>query len=219
MFIVIDGLDGSGKSSVAAKLLNSLPDAEALEFPRYKNKSSALVKMYLGGEITADPKDITPYAAASMFALDRYISFKTGDWATTNEKLYISDRYVSSNIIYQMTKLPPREREAFALWLYDFEFNKLGLPKPDLTIYLDQLPSLSQKFLEQRYKLSGGAKDIHESDTEFLTHCRTEILKILPTLGWTKIECFEGETPKTLKQITAEVRAELEKCLNSEPLN
>ncbi|MDE5600845.1 MAG: deoxynucleoside kinase, partial [Oscillospiraceae bacterium] len=154
--IVIDGLDGSGKATqtdlLTKKLTDVGKDIVKITYPNYENKSSALVKMYLNGEISDNPSDINAYAAASFYACDRYIGYQT-EWKNDylNGKIIIADRYVSSNAIHQMVKLPMHEWDDFLKWLYDYEFVKLGLPREDKLIYLDMDPLISQKLINSRY--------------------------------------------------------------------
>src|SRR5450830_1848755 len=130
--IVIEGIDSSGKATqvkmVYEELINEKYRAMRLEFPNYKSDSSALIKMYLNGEFGEDPQSVNPYGASLFFAADRFASYKAG-W----EKFYcergiiISDRYVSSNMIYQAAKIEnKRERDKYMAWIYDLEFNKLN---------------------------------------------------------------------------------------------
>jgi dTMP kinase len=211
MFIVLDGLDGCGKTTQTELLIEYLEARNEsvlpLSFPFYESKSSTAVKMYLGGEIADDANEINAYAASSFYAVDRYISFKQSWGKDFNKYKYIvSARYVSSNIIHQLPKLPENERESFAHWLYDYEFNRLGLPKPDLTIFLDQKPENAAELLQKRY---GGLTvgDIHENNANYIKNCRDTVLKLLPDLGWVKIECFDEQRIKSRERITAEIIA------------
>ena len=102
-----------------------------LEFPDYANESSALVKMYLGGEFGSNPNDVNAYAASSFYAVDRVASFlKFWKKDYDNSDVILSDRYATSNIIYQMSKLDKSEWDSFIEWQEDFEYNKLSVPKP-----------------------------------------------------------------------------------------
>ena len=140
--IVIEGTDGSGKSTqfklLTQRLQAQQQDFRRLVFPRYSEPSSALIRMYLGGEFGTKPADVNAYAASAFYAVDRYASYKQ-DWGHWYEDggLVLSDRYTTSNAVHQASKEPPEVRPAFLKWLYEFEYDKLGLPRPDLTIYLD----------------------------------------------------------------------------------
>lgn len=129
--IVFEGTDGSGKATQTALLCRELESRgvpfRKLEFPRYKEESSALLRLYLSGAFGTDPADVNAYAAATFFSVDRFASFKQ-DWGGWYRQggLVIADRYTTSNAVHQTSKLPPQERQAFLDWLFDFEYRKLG---------------------------------------------------------------------------------------------
>lgn len=162
-FIVIEGLDGSGKATQTKILFDKISamgkSIKRLEFPDYANESSALVKMYLGGEFGSNPNDVNAYAASSFYAVDRVASFlKFWKKDYDNSDVILSDRYATSNIIYQMSKLDKSEWDNFIEWQEDFEYNKLSVPKPDKVIYLDVKPEVSQKLMSKRYEGDEGKK-------------------------------------------------------------
>ena len=123
--IVVEGLDGSGKATQTARLLAMLEKqgpVRRVSFPDYESPSSSLVKMYLGGEFGTRPEDVSAYAASSFYAVDRYASFRK-NWQQDYEagQLILADRYVTSNIVYQLTKLPRGEWAEYVRWEEDFE--------------------------------------------------------------------------------------------------
>ena len=121
--IVIEGLDGSGKGTQATLLLENLKksgrDAFAIDLPNYSDDSSALVRMYLRGEMGRHPGDVNAYAASTFFAVDRYASFKKF-WGNEYDggKIIVANRYTTSNACHQMTKLPEAEWDPFLDWLF-----------------------------------------------------------------------------------------------------
>ena len=195
--IVIEGLDGSGKATQAALLEQEIARmgnrVRKISFPNYKSSASALVKMYLSGEFGTQPEDVNAYAASSFYAVDRYASWKT-DWGEFYRQggILVADRYATSNAIHQCVKLPKNERESFLSWLEDFEYTKLGIPRPDLVLYLDVDPEVSQELLSQRYENDDSKKDIHESNLQYMKHCREVALWCGGHLGWHRIECTPG---------------------------
>lgn len=203
--IVIEGLDGSGKATNAALLqeyLNALgKKTKKITFPNYQSDSSALIKMYLSGQFGKNPSDVNAYAASAFYAVDRFASFKS-DWQADYESgcWIIADRYTTSNAVHQASKLSGAQRDAFFEWLYDFEFEKLGLPKPDAVIYLDVPPEVSQKLIEGRYNGDNTKKDIHESDINYLNHCRDAAIYAADKLGWHKIELTKNGKMCTREQ-------------------
>ncbi len=209
--IVIEGLDGSGKATQTDILCRCLTDRGVpftkLSYPNYDSPSSAPVKMYLDGELADSPDKVNPYAAAVFYAVDRCADFiKYHKEAYDNGGLFISDRYATSNAIYQTGKLPFDEWDGYIDWLYDLEYNKLGIPKPDIVIYLDMSVDVSQKLLTARYNGNDSKKDIHECNVEFLRQCRETALYCAKKLGWTVIRCDDGETPRPVEKIAEEIR-------------
>lgn len=204
--IVIDGLDGSGKSTqfdIIKEKLASEYTVKAISFPEYDKPSSTLVKMYLSGEISEDAADINAYAASSFYAVDRYVSYKKY-WEKNykNGELILASRYVSSNAIHQMSKLPENEWDRYLEWLQDYEYSKFELPRPNCVIFLDMPIEISQKLMSERYKGDESKKDIHESNIEYLKTCRKTALYAAEKLGWNVIECNDGEKPLPVEVIT-----------------
>ena len=211
-FIVIEGLDGSGKATqskiLAEKLMAQGKNIKKLEFPDYSNPSSALVKMYLGGEFGDKPSDVNPYAASAFYAVDRvasYLKFWKEDYQ--GDTVILSDRYATSNIIYQMSKLEKSQWDEFIEWQEDFEYNKLSIPKPDLVIYLDVEPEVSQKLMLKRYGGDNEKKDLHEKNLAFLLECRKSALYAAEKCGWIVINCCENGDIKPIEKIASEIEA------------
>ena len=216
--IVIEGLDGSGKSTQLELLPKGLKEkgiaCQTVSFPNYDDDSSALVKMYLAGQFGSKPGDVNAFAASCFYACDRYASFKK-DWGNYYEKggIIVSGRYTTSNAVHQCSKLPESEWEGFLSWLYDFEYKKLGIPAPDKVIFLDMPTEVSQKLLDKRYSADGGKKDIHECDIEYLNKCRKAALFTAEYSGWVKISCAKDGEPRTIEDIAADVLTETLKVL------
>ncbi len=209
--IVIEGLDGSGKATqtkiLEETLLNMGRRVRRLEFPDYKNPSSSLVKMYLGGEFGDNPEDVNAYAASAFYAVDRVASFLQF-WKKDFEQgtVILSDRYATSNIIYQMSKTDKSEWDNFIEWQNDFEYKKLGLPKPDNVIYLDVEPEVSQRLMEKRYNGDISKKDLHEKNFGFLLECRKCALYAVEKCGWNVINCCENGEIKPIEKIAEEIK-------------
>lgn len=216
-FIAIDGLDGSGKGTQSEKLVEYLraqgKRVRVLSFPMYENESSAFVKMYLDGKLGDKPSDTNAYTASMFFACDRYISYAT-DWKKDildKDTIVVANRYTSANAVHQLSKLPKEEWESFLNWLWDFEFTKLGLPKPDMVIYLELPPVLSLSLVKSRSQTTGQKMDIHEKDTEYMAHCYDAALYSCDELGWERIKCYEGDKIRTIDDIFSEIKAKLAK--------
>ncbi len=208
--IVIEGLDGSGKATQTKRLCRELLQRRIpyrqLSFPDYAQDSSALVKMYLNGDFGLDPQKVNAYAAASFYAVDRYASF-VKFWKNDydNGVCMVADRYVTSNFIYQMTKLPCDQWDAFMDWVQDYEYRKLGLPRPDVVLYLDVPPAVSQALLSRRYDGNDDRKDIHERNIAFLQRCREAALYSARKLGWRVLACAEDDRMKPVEQVFDEM--------------
>lgn len=208
--IVIEGLDGSGKATQTALLAKKLEQLnrayKKLEFPDYESPSSSLVKMYLNGEFGDDPNSVNAYAAAAFYAVDRVASYlKSWKKDYENGMLFLCDRYATSNIIYHMSKVPDYERDEFIRWHSDFEYNKLGIPKPDLVLYLDVEPEVSQKLMEKRYNGDLSKKDLHERNVNYLLSCRRSALYAAEKCGWKVINCCENGEIKSIEKIAREI--------------
>lgn len=208
--VVIEGLDGSGKATQTALLCEALlqngMQLRRVSFPDYQSESSALIKMYLGGELGAHPQDVNAFAASSFYAVDRFASY-VRDWHCDyeNGSLIVADRYTTSNMVYQMTKLPCSEWDSYLDWVCDFEYNKLQLPMPNAVIYLDVPLEISQRLLRERYEGDEAKKDLHEQDTAFLAACRKSALYCAKKLGWLVLPCDENKQMKPANQIHAEI--------------
>lgn len=196
--IVVEGTDGSGKSTQFKLLCQRLEEQDTpfqrLVFPQYQEPSSSLIRMYLGGEFGSHPSDVNPYAASSFYAVDRYASWKK-IWGAYYEKggLILSDRYTTSNAVHQGGKLSPADQPTFFDWLFDFEYNKLGLPAPDLVIYLDMPTELSLKLLRARETATHTKGDIHEVDPDYLALCRETALRAASHYGWQVVPCTDNQ--------------------------
>ena len=196
--IVFEGTDGSGKSTQFGELCRRLDgmgkEYQKLVFPQYDEPSSALIRMYLGGEFGNKPSDVNPYAASAFYAVDRYASLKKV-WGAYYEDggLILTDRYTTSNAVHQAVKCAPEDRPAFLRWLDDFEHDKMGLPRPDLVIYLDMPTQKAVELLRSREAATHTKADIHELDTGYLADCRACALQAAQVLGWKKISCLDAE--------------------------
>ena len=208
--IVIEGLDGSGKSTQLDLLCKNLEKTgkkfKEVSFPDYSSDSSALVKMYLGGKFGSHPSDVNPYTSSLFFAVDRFASYKTG-WGKFYSEggIVVSGRYTTSNAIHQTCKMPENEWKNFVDWLYDLEYKKVGIPAPNLVIFLDMPVEVSQKLLTSRYGGDEGHKDIHESAVQYLNHCRRAARFVAEYSGFKIISCAEGGAPRTIEDIGNDV--------------
>lgn len=204
--IIIEGLDGCGKSTQTALLEDYFAknnvNYRKIKLPDYDNPSSTLVKMYLGGEFGKSAEDVNAYAAGAFYAVDRFASYKQ-NWKEDYENgvLILADRYATSNSIYQMEKIDESKWDEYLDWSQDFEYNKIGIPRPDLVIFLDMPVEISQKLMSGRYDGDENKKDVHEADTAFLNKCRKSALYTAQKQNWKVIPCSDGENPLPVHEI------------------
>ena len=208
-FYVIEGLDGSGKSTQGELLKAHFEKlgkkVRVLSFPCYGQVSASLVEFYLGGGLGDKAGDTNGYAASMFFASDRYISYKT-DWEKDYldpDTVIISTRYTTSNAYHQLSKIDRDEWDEFLSWLWDLEFGRLGLPAPDEVIYLDMPQSQSSSRVDMRSGETGQTKDIHEKDTDYLVKCYDAAMFATKKLGWKKIACMEDGRQKSIEEVFA----------------
>ena len=216
--IVFEGTDGSGKSTQFGLLTQRLEQEgqafRRLRFPRYDQESSALIRMYLGGQFGSDPNAVNAYAASTFYAVDRYASYLQ-DWKQDYEAgaLFLADRYTTSNAVHQGGKMAPEDRAAYYDWLYELEYGKMGLPKPDLVILLDMPIELTRQLMRKRESDTNTQADIHEQDLDYLAHCRESALEAAKHYGWTVVSGAKNGQLRTIEDIHEEVYGIVEKLI------
>lgn len=218
--IIMEGLDGSGKSTqtdlLEKYLIDTNIDYKKIKLPDYESPSSTLVNMYLGGEFGKDASDVNAYAASAFYAVDRFASFKL-KWKADYDagKVILADRYATSNSIYQMEKIEEDKWDEYLEWCEDFEYEKIGIPRPDLVIYLDMPVEISQKLMTHRYNGDEGKKDVHEANVAFLNACRKSALYAAKKQGWKIIPCSNGIDPLSIDEIHNSIIRIVEEELNA----
>lgn len=209
--IVIEGVDSSGKETQTKLLFEYLQNkglnTKKISFPDYESDFCMPVKGYLAGELGDNPDDVNAYAASSFYAIDRYASYKR-DWGRFYESggIIVCDRYVTSNIVHQAMKIRG-DKTAFIEWLADYEYEKLGLPRPDVVIFLDMSPVAAQFLMKNRAnKITGEAqKDIHEKNSDYLAAAYNNAVGIAEKCGWKRVVCAEGLNIRTIEDIHEEI--------------
>lgn len=211
--IVIEGTDSSGKETQTAMLFERLSEKisnlRKISFPNYESPACAPVKMYLAGEFGTDAEKVNPYPASTMYAIDRYASYKT-DWGKfyNDGEIIITDRYTTSNMVHQASKIDnSQEKDMYLSWLEDLEYNKMGIPRPDLVIFLNMPTETAQKLMaERKNKITGeDKKDIHEKNVEYLKKSHKNACEISKKYSWKEIKCVEDDRLKTIEEISNEV--------------
>ncbi len=207
--IVIEGLDGSGKATQSRLLCQRLKEqgraCKKVAFPDYDHESSAFVKLYLSGAL-GTAEEVGAYAASTFFAVDRYVSFKLR-WGQDyqGDTILVADRYSTSNATHQTTKLPRKQWDEYLDWMEDYEYGKLGLPKPDMVIFLSVPPHISQKLIEGRYHGDNEKKDIHEADLGYLERCYAGAGYVAHRQGWYMLDCAPSGQMLSVEEISEKI--------------
>lgn len=219
--IVIEGTDGSGKATQTSMLyetfLSSNLKVKKVEFPNYKSDSSSLIKMYLNGDFGDKPNSVDAYTASTFYAVDRFASYKA-EWENFYNEggIILADRYTTSNIIHQGAKIDNEiEKDYFLKWLWDLEFNKMKLPKPDCVVFLDMPPKYSKKLMSNRAnKFTGDKeKDIHEKNDTYIKNSYNNAKYIANKYNWYRINCVDNDKVKTIDEIHKEILNKLKEFI------
>ena len=219
--IVLEGIDGSGKSTqyrlLCERCRNEGIYFENIVFPRYSEPSSALIRMYLNGEFGQNPSEVNAYASSTFYAVDRYASYVT-DWGQYYQSggVILSDRYTTSNAVHQGSKVCDEELPEFFDWLYDLEYIRMGLPKPDCVIYLDVDVETSLARMAQRRAEDGSQADIHEKDPAYLESCLKLGHKAAEHYGWIVVDYKDNGRMRTIEEKHEEIFRLVKKVLLSE---
>ena len=219
--ICMEAGDGSGKETQSVKLYQRLKSDHhrvmEVEFPDYASDSSALIKMYLGGDFGSRPEDVSPYVASTFYAVDRYASYKK-KWEPFYQEggIVLADRYTTSNMIHQASKIDGGpERERFLEWLWDFEFRMFGLPEPDCVLLLDMPVKYAARLMKNRKNKFNGSmeKDIHEKDCAYLERSYRTSLRLAEKYGWHRIACVKDGAVRSVGEIHKEIYGIVRKYL------
>ena len=221
--IVIEGPDGCGKTTQAEilfeKLKKKYEHVFLVSFPNYGSKGCKMVEMYLNGEFGSDPNSINPYVASSFYAIDRYMYFKENKFP--KDSIIICNRYTTSNLIHQMSKLPKCEWIGFNKWLSDLEFLKYDIPMPTLEVYLYLKPEVSLDLIKSRYNSDESKMDIHET-LEFQQqsvmpieeYLKNQFVAKMSFLDYFKVvDCNSENSIKPVEEIADLVWDQVEKIL------
>ena len=219
--IVIEGVDSSGKATQSAMLKEKIASlgkkVVSVEFPNYASDSSAVVKMYLGGEFGTDPNAVSPYAASMLFAVDRLASVKV-TWKDlfSGNSIVIADRYTTSNMVHQASKIADLTAKGeFLDWLYDLEYGKLSLPNPDMVIFLDMPVENARELMANRANKidNSSVKDIHESNESYLNQSYDNAVFVAEKYNWTRVRCAKDGKVRSIDDIADEVFSKVQEIL------
>lgn len=224
-FIVIDGTDGSGKTTQLNLLKNRLESeghqVEIADFPQYNTKSAGLVEEYLSGKY-GGVGAVNAYQASVFYAVDRYdASFKIRRWLAEG-RIVLANRYLSANLGHQGCKIDnPLERRVFFNWLHDLEYKIFNIPKPDLSIILHVEAEISQELAKQRKRedWAGKTTDIHEENLEHLKKAERVYLEIAQSFpDYHLIRCTKNQEILSREEIHLLVWLRVGRLLKKPPL-
>ncbi|MGN0190413.1 MAG: dTMP kinase [Candidatus Cryptobacteroides sp.] len=226
MLIVIEGLDGSGKSTQVKRLESYLTETYGqvnyIHFPRYDAPVYGdLISRFLRGDFGSIDQ-VHPQLVALIFAEDRHGAAPSMRDALNRGEIVLLDRYVYSNIAYQCAKMDsPDGAGQLRDWILDTEYGTFGLPRPDLNIFLDvPVGFVEEKLLSQRQGgdrdyLDGG-RDIHEADIEFQKKVRSLYLsQCVADPDFLRIDCSSPQGQMLPPdEISAKVREVVDKAFS-----
>jgi dTMP kinase len=210
--IVIEGTDSSGKQTQTELLYEKYKKmgkkVMKITFPNYESPSSSPVKMYLNGDF-GGVEEANIHAVSTMYAVDRYASFKT-IWEEfyNSGGIIISDRYTTSNMVHQASKFDNKdEKDNYLEWLVDLEYEKMGIPKPDVVVFLDMPTEMAFKLMEDRKnKITGeDKKDIHENNRDYMKKSHDNACYVANKYSWKEVMCVRDGELKTIDEIGREV--------------
>lgn len=212
--IVIDGVDGAGKRTQSDMLFEKAKKRgipiEKFSFPRYNHPSAAAIELYLQERIVPI-QDIGPKPASVFFAIDRFFAKFTIEPLLESGTIVLLDRYVAANAGHQGGKIKnEEERAAYLAWLYDFEYNVMGIPRPDLNIILYLPPEIGQRRTGDR-----GKKDGHENDITHLQNAARSYLWLAENYpkDYERIEVFQNGRELTPEEVHELVWRRVERFL------
>lgn len=213
ILIAIEGVDGSGKATQSSAIYERLKEegykVEKVDYPRYDNPSSSLVRMYLNGDFGNNAETISPYIASTFYAADRYASYKQFFEEFYNGGgIVIADRYTTANMIHQAGKIHDEaERNKFLDWLWDFEFNLYKIPIPDLVFFLDVPLQYNETLMKHRKNkdFRRVSKDIHERDMHHLQDSYNNACSLVDKYNWKRINCIKDGKMRTIEDIHEEI--------------
>ena len=220
-FIVIEGGDGSGKTTqfnlLKETLINDGYKVETVDFPQYGQPSAVLVEKYLNGDF-GSAKEVGAYRASIFYAVDRYeASFKMKSWLSEG-KIVLANRYATSNMVHQAGKIKDTlERDKFLNWLDELEFGIFDIPRPDVVFFMNISAKISQNLAlkkDGRHDNIKSKNDIHENDLGHLQDALEAGNYVAKKYNWEIIDCDDGSGQmRSISDIHTEVCKKIKKYI------
>ena len=209
--IVVEGAcDGIGKTTqfelLKEHLINDGKEVYSHHFPTYNSIQGRPVEEYLAGNY-GKPSQLSPYFINTLYAEDRAIT-----WNSELKERFeygnviVLDRYTTSSLIYQAALIEDIEdKKQFIDYVCDFEYNKLGIKKPDHVIFLHAPFDLVTEMRKNRKENEGLKNDIHEADLDFMHKVYENAMFVADYLSWDKVNCSKDDKMRSIEDIHEEV--------------
>jgi dTMP kinase len=217
-FIVIEGSDGSGKSTQFALIAEQLKaaghDLVTYHFPQYTEESSYFVREYLAGNY-GSAAELGAYTPSLFYALDRFQAAQRMKQELAEGKVILCDRFIGSNMGHQGQKIDSyEERKKYYDWLYQLEFEMLGIPKPDLNVVLLVPAETAKKLMDARGEHAFNKKDIHEADLGLLERSVATYRELCEKFSnFTAIECMKDGSLLSIEEVNGIIAEKLKPVL------
>lgn len=209
--IVVEGAcDGVGKTTQLQLLREHLQkDGEEVfthHFPSYNTYQGKPVEMYLKGTY-GQPNEVSPYFVNNLYALDRAITWLTQlKQEFEGGKIILLDRYTTSSLIYQSALIKDVDKKkAFIDYVCDYEYNRLGIQRPDNVIFLHAPFDLISEIRKARLRNEGVESDIHESNNDFMRDVYESAMFVSEYLGWNKVDCSQHDKMRSIEEVHQKV--------------
>ena len=220
VFIVVDGTDGSGKSTQTKMLVKRLEKmgkkVHLEDFPQYGKKSAGPVEDYLNG-LYGTAKDLGPYIPSMLYAIDRFAAKGRIKKYLKEGYVVISNRYVTANMAHQGGKINnSQKRNQYFKWLFETEYKFFGIPKPNLNLILHMPARQAQKLVDKkgpRFYIGTKKRDLHEKDLEHLLASEKTFIAISKQFKYPMIECMVGKMLLTPDQVHELVWEKIKKLI------
>ena len=215
--IVVEGAcDGIGKSTqyslLKERLIKEGNNVVSHHFPSYGEYQGVPVEKYLNGEF-GNIEELSPYFINNLYAVDRAITWHSYLKKEYQNSIILLDRYTTSSLIYQSALIEDIEkRKEFIDYVISFEYEKLGIKKPDLVIFLEAPYDLVKKLRNERKVNDGIQNDIHEKNDEFMRKVYKNALFVADYLKFSKIKCNDGEHMRSINDIHNDIYKLIKSC-------